>query len=219
MDSEVIYQDLRTKILNLDFAPGTELKIRDLVNQFQVSRSPVRDALNRLAGEGLLTIIPQSGTKVSKIDLKIVREEQFLRTTLELGALSLFLKQANTLEGQTYIKEMEEIIESQTKAFEIRDMKAFLLLDNKFHGLIFKGAEKENCYTLIQTHSGNYQRIRRLSFSFDSISQGVLSEHKKLVDAFKNNQTEEAKQLDYEHINKLEAETKTLKENLHNYFK
>jgi len=219
MDSEIIYQNLRTKILNLDLEPGTELKIRDLVNQFQVSRSPVRDALNRLAGEGLLTIIPQSGTKVSKIDLRIVREEQFLRTTLELGALSLFLQQVNTIEGQAYISEMEEIIKKQSKAFNIRDMKSFLLLDNEFHGLIFKGAEKENCYTLIQTHSGNYQRIRRLSFSFDSIAQGVLTEHGKLVEAFKNNQIEKAKHLDYEHITKLEEETRTLKENLLNYFK
>ena len=214
MDSDKIYINLRSQILNLELVPATDLNLKALTNQFEVSRSPVRDALNRLANEGLVTIIPQSGTKVSKIHLKTIKEEQFLRTSLELSALSLFLSTENTASIAT----MESLIKQQTTAFEIRDMKFFLALDNDFHREIFKGADKENCYDLILSHSGNYQRIRRLSFAFDSISESVLSEHLALTKAIKDNDKEKAKAIDFKHINKLDNEITIFKKNLNTYF-
>src|SRR5690554_1963253 len=81
--SEEIYRTLREEILSLRFKPGEELNLQVLCDQLQVSRSPVRDALMRLASDNLVDIFPQRGTRVSLINLREVEEERFLRKSLE----------------------------------------------------------------------------------------------------------------------------------------
>ena len=66
------------------------MNIKTISERLNVSRTPVRDALIKLAKEGLVDVIPQKGTSVSKIDLKRVEEERFLRESLELRAIEIF---------------------------------------------------------------------------------------------------------------------------------
>ena len=74
MLTEVVYNDMRSKILSLDLKPGTPLSFSNLKPLYNVSISPIRDALKRLETEGLVEIRPQSGTSVSLIDMAKVRD-------------------------------------------------------------------------------------------------------------------------------------------------
>lgn len=74
-----LYQELRSRIIHLDLAPGTRLTEQSLARQHGMSRTPVRRVLDRLAHEGLVTINPGSGASVSPIDYQEMREVWALR--------------------------------------------------------------------------------------------------------------------------------------------
>ena len=86
-----VYNQLREKIETLELKPGTELNLTELSDSLGVSRSPLRDALLRLERDSLVDIFPQKGTRVSFLDIADIRQERFMRTNLELGAVSRFM--------------------------------------------------------------------------------------------------------------------------------
>lgn len=79
---ERIYQALRRQICLLDFPPGTVLREQDLASQFEVSRTPIRHVLNRLAMDGLVESRQGVGTTVTTIDFKDLLDIYFVRATL-----------------------------------------------------------------------------------------------------------------------------------------
>nr|MEC9417188.1 GntR family transcriptional regulator [Pseudomonadota bacterium] len=83
-----VYEALRSSILAMDLPPGTLLRKQVICEQLGVSRSPVTEAITRLAGEGLVEVIPQSGSRVTKFSMSEIREGAFLREAIELAAVS-----------------------------------------------------------------------------------------------------------------------------------
>ncbi len=85
--SEQIYKAMYSQIMFLELKPGEELNMQKLLKDAGVSRSPLRDALLKLQEDNLVEIFPQKGSRVTKINLKQVEVERFMRTTLELAVL------------------------------------------------------------------------------------------------------------------------------------
>jgi signal transduction histidine kinase len=79
-----VFEYLREQIMSLALEPGTELSRAELVDQFGVSQTPIRDALMRLAEEGLVDIFPQHATVVCPINIALARQAHFLRRSVEL---------------------------------------------------------------------------------------------------------------------------------------
>src|SRR4051794_27041342 len=82
-----VYTIIREAIVSLRLLPGQALSENELATQYGVSRTPVREALIRLAGDGLVEVVPQLGTFVSRISELDVREAQFIREVLECTSL------------------------------------------------------------------------------------------------------------------------------------
>src|ERR1700712_614092 len=78
-----VYEALRQAILSCDLRPGQELREHDLATRFSVSRSPVRDALLRLEGERLITVLPRQGYLVNAISIADARDIFGLRLLIE----------------------------------------------------------------------------------------------------------------------------------------
>jgi GntR family transcriptional regulator, rspAB operon transcriptional repressor len=81
-----VYDSLRSHILNQTFAPGQRLQVDELAQQFGVSRTPVKDALNLLAAQGLVRITPRRSTYVAELSIEEVIETYEVRLALELAA-------------------------------------------------------------------------------------------------------------------------------------
>ena len=79
-----VFEWLRGSILSLQLAPGTALSRTELAERFELSQTPVRDALLQLAQEGLVDIFPQHATLVSRIDIASATQAHFLRCAIEL---------------------------------------------------------------------------------------------------------------------------------------
>ena len=91
-------------------------------------------------------------------------------------------------------------------------------LDDQFHSVIFKGAEREGVFDFILTRNGNYHRMRLISFMFDSISEDVIRQHRVLLDAIKEKDTDRLISLDMAHMTKLKKETVSFRETMRQYF-
>lgn len=79
VEHDVVYRNLRQRIIHLDLPPGTRLREQALAAEFGVSRTPIRRVLDRLAFEGLVTLYAGSGAVVSTVDLQQLREVWALR--------------------------------------------------------------------------------------------------------------------------------------------
>ena len=90
-----IYEKLREEILACRLKPGADLREQDLAARFQVSKSPVRDALLRLEREQLVTIAPRQGYRVSPISLSDARDLLRLRAVLECASVSEAAREAD----------------------------------------------------------------------------------------------------------------------------
>ena len=214
MERGNVFDELRKEILDLTLKPGTELNLNQLSALFGVSRSPIRDAVKELSGEHLIDIYPQRGTYVSRINLRMADDERFIRLNLELGSIPDFINNIN----DELISEMEELIKKQEKAFALRDTSLLLKLDDQFHSVIFKGADRQGVFDFILTRNGNYHRMRLISFMFDDISEDVISQHKVLLEAIKEKDPEKVMALDKTHMSKLKKETVSFRETMPQYF-
>jgi len=180
----------------------------------QVSRSPVRDALMRLASDNLVDIFPQRGTRVSLINLKEVEEERFLRKSLEESAVKKLIYQGKEIHWD----EMRQIIKKQQEAQETNDFLAFLAADDTFHRTIFDVIGMQRIWQIIEAQGGNYHRIRLLSFYEKNVISHIIDEHTNMVDALKNKRLEELLDLQNNHLSKLLQETEIIVARYPHYF-
>lgn len=210
-----VYYTLRKNIVALNFKPGEPLSIKDISDKWNVSRSPVRDALIKLEKEGLVDIIPQKGTAVSKIDLKRVAEERFLRESLEESAIKLFIE----AHKESDIAVLKHYIEMQEQSLKDNDYASFLSFDDNFHSVFFKSIDKNMCWEIIQSMSGHYKRIRLMSLWDEKILSNVIVQHKKILEDICNNNLNGATEVLKKHLSKISVEEMELIKRYPDYFK
>ena len=95
MTEEVLpfYREIRKEIERFSLLPGTRLSEADLTSRFGLSRTPVRDILKKLEEDGLVSVVPKSGTYVTPLNIKGFENEMYLRFCLEYSVMkSLFGK-------------------------------------------------------------------------------------------------------------------------------
>ncbi|MGD1822020.1 MAG: GntR family transcriptional regulator [Pleomorphochaeta sp.] len=213
--SDEIYNILREEILSLNFEPGKELKINTLCEQLQVSRSPVRDALMKLATDGLVDIFPQRGTRVSLIDLNLVEEEKFLRSSLEEKALL----QAILIMDDKDINKYKEAISAQEYLSNNTDLYDFFNHDVSFHKITFDIINKKQCWEIINKRCVNYDRLRFLSFKQNIDKETLIQQHYNIIDALISRDKKNVEAEINKHLNKIDIEIKTLLDEYPLYFK
>lgn len=215
MLTDKVYDDIRTKILNLSLNPGSQLNFANLRTFYNVSNSPVRDALKRLESEGLVCIKPQSGSSVAKINLAMVEDERFRRLYLELGAIEQIFEKGFS---DSLTNKMEHLIEQQEQAFKRKDKEKFLNLDDSMHRLFFEECDHEKIFDSMMSTSGNYSRIRMVSYLFDEVFKCSLDQHVAILKALKDKDRERTLLLEKSHISRIENETFAYRNSYPHYF-
>ncbi|HXP97672.1 MAG TPA: GntR family transcriptional regulator, partial [Telmatospirillum sp.] len=127
--ADQLFDHLRDDIVSGVLPPGTPLAELDLCNRLGVSRTPVREALIKLADIKLVNIYPQRGTFVAPISAEAFRSAQFIREHLECALLSEAVRHIDA----TSLRELNEIVERQKQAVAINSRDAFYEQDEAFH--------------------------------------------------------------------------------------
>ncbi|MBL8806984.1 MAG: GntR family transcriptional regulator [Rhodospirillales bacterium] len=182
----MVFDRVRDMILSLSLTPGMVLSRADLARRFGVSQTPVRDALMRLAAEGLVEIFPQHATVVSLIDLPAARQAHFLRRSLELEVVrSLAISH-----DPGAISTLRACLDSQREYAVRRDLKAFSDSDRLFHRIMYEAAGVPDMWQLMHQNCGQLDRLRRLNLPDLCKMETVLADHKAILDAIDDRQPE-----------------------------
>ncbi|PJI84275.1 GntR family transcriptional regulator [Yoonia maricola] len=174
-----VYTALRDSILSMALAPGTVLRKGALCAQLGVSRSPVAEALGRLSTDGLVDIIPQSATRVSRFFIPELREENFLREAIEVAAVrKVALERTNA-----QLMKLTRNIRLQGLLVEDQDFQGFFEADLEFHDLILAFTGFPKVANAAAQVSLQLQRARVLILPEEGRPGEAVAEHKAILSA------------------------------------
>ena len=174
-----IYSDLRNELVSLQRRPGEVISEAEIALSYGVSRTPVREAILKLADEGLLEIFPQSGIFVSRIPIAALPEAIIIRKALEETTARLAAERATS----SQILALHSILERQREANAARDDDTFHRADEKFHATIAEVAGYPGIWTLIQQVKVHVDRYRRLTLPQQGRIPLVIAEHQAILGA------------------------------------
>ncbi|WP_024822959.1 GntR family transcriptional regulator [Aminobacterium mobile] len=130
--ADYAYQELRHKIITKQLKPGQRLPEVNIAVQMGVSRTPVREALRRLASEGLVVIIPNSGARLAAPTAREIEDTFLVREQLETLAIRLAAERI----GDRHLRRLEEAMIEEGRAIEEKDLEKYLEVNEAFHKAI-----------------------------------------------------------------------------------
>ena len=205
-NSDEIYSTLEKELVSLQIMPFEILSENALCDRFNVSRTIVRSALQRLQLAGFVEIIPYIGTKVTGINLDAVNEFIYLRTVAETAVLTDCLKTITPLQREE-LRYRKTAFED--KVHEIGDLSQMdarmtnevLSYDLEFHHCYFRYQRKELLWSYLIQPRPNYSRFIRLDMMGGKNIPDVLKEHSALMDIIDSGNIDEIQPLISRHLN------------------
>lgn len=135
--THTVYKLLRARIASHDFAPGERLRLDALAAQLGTSRTPVREALNQLAAEGLIEIRPRRGTFVAQVDMRTIAELYQLRLIIDTSVAKLLAGRLSTRQLQTLARHVDKLARL-VDGDRYVDYGAYLECDRAFHSALVR---------------------------------------------------------------------------------
>lgn len=174
-----VYLSIRNAILTLEFAPGSNLRKAPICEKLGVSRAPVSDAIARLASEGLVDVVPQSGTRISYFSMTEILEGAFLREALELATVAKVA--LDRTEDQ--LKQLKRNLRLQELLIEDEDIDGFYQADEDLHTLLMEFTGYGRLTGVAQSVSSQVSRARMLLLPTPGRIFETLEEHRAIIDA------------------------------------
>ena len=174
-----VFEWLRASILSLQLAPGTALSRTELAERFELSQTPVRDALLQLAQEGLVDIFPQHATLVSRIDIASATQAHLLRCAIELEVVRTLAQQPDP----ATLERLRAQVERMVLVMGPEHYSEFVAADQDFHRLMYEAAGAPDLYELVRRRSGHLDRLRRLDLPSPGKAERVVRDHRAIVAA------------------------------------
>ncbi|WP_074600508.1 GntR family transcriptional regulator [Sediminibacillus halophilus] len=211
---DYVYQRIKQQIVNLELEPGRKVFEKEMAERLQVSKTPVREAFQRLAQEELLGVIPQSGTMIMKIDLSLVEEGRFVRENIEKAVV----KEACRSFDSEQLFQVETNIALQLLCLEKGSYQRLFELDEAFHSLLFEGCHKIHTWNLIRQMNTHFDRLRVLRLAANPEWEVVVSQHKAVFDCIAKRDEEGAEEKMSTHLKLVNFEKEELKTAYPGYF-
>jgi len=174
-----VHTQLREWIVSGRLKPGDLVSEPKMAECFGVSRTPIREAIKKLAEESLLKIYPQVGSIVAAIDVEVVRDSQFIRETLEARTVELAAASATPED----VSHLRRIIEQQKVLVEGMDRDGFFISDNQLHEMLMQMSGHRSAWRIVQTIRAQIDRLRYLSLADTDWLEGSFAEHLDIVNA------------------------------------
>lgn len=177
--SDVQYERLHEAIISMDMVPGTLISEKSIAQEQGVSRTPVREAIQRLARENLVEIVSKSGTFVARIPVSALPEAFIARRALE----AMTVRSATRCATGSQILELYALIERMREMSESGDTKSFHLVDDNFHAMIATIGKLPGLWRLVQRVKMQIDRFRHLTLPEEGRMTMVVDEHAAVVAA------------------------------------
>jgi GntR family transcriptional regulator, rspAB operon transcriptional repressor len=199
--ADLLHRRLRHEIVTLAWRPGSPISEKEIAAAHGVSRTPVREALLRLAEEGLVEITPKSGTHVARIPVVALGDSMFAREALEL----MLVRKAAARARASDVAAMRAIILRQRECVEAGDAPGFHANDEALHLAIAEAAGHPGVWAMILQIKVQLDRMRRLTLpNFDWLRH-VIDEHEAIVEGIASGQPDRAAAAMQTHIHSLKS--------------
>jgi DNA-binding GntR family transcriptional regulator len=172
-----VFEHLRAQIVGLALKPGTVLARPALCEYFQLSQSPIREALLRLEEERLVDIYPQHQTRVRAIDLAAARQAHFFRLSVELEIVWVLAREPRPELG----KQLLDLAARQRGCLAAGDLEQFTRIDMDFHKCMYDASELPDLWAMMRSCSGNLDRLRRLHLPLNGKALSILQQHGRIA--------------------------------------
>ncbi|OCG07580.1 GntR family transcriptional regulator [Gilliamella sp. wkB178] len=197
--NQQIYRTLRKAIITCQILPGIVLSEKEISEQFSVSRQPVREAFIKLAEAGLVQILPQRGTFITKISVKKVIDGQFIREAVECAIIKRVAVEINDSDILLLQKNLAE----QKEANERKDIRYFLEKDDEFHQILMNVIDCQMAWETVENIKAMMDRVRFLSLEEISPPEDLVKQHENIFIALQNHDPEQAVQAQHEHLSTI----------------
>ena len=194
--NQKVYRVLKEAIIKGFLEPGTKLLESKIAEEMHVSRTPVREAMQKLVAEGFVKTTPNQTMVVTEVSLEDVKEVLQIRGVLEGLAASIAAKKINRQE----IDELEKIVTQMSLYIIKKDLLSYCKVDDEFHDLILNICGNK-WIIQIRDNLGNFiYRFRIKSLSVLGRLKCSLEEHRAIMESLKERNSEEADRLSKIHM-------------------
>jgi len=157
-DNTEIYTLLLDRIISLEYQPGELLNEKKLIDELEVSRTPIREALLKLSEKGFVIMVPRVGTYVSQVDLREIKYAYEVKKNLEVLACELAAARAT----ETQVNSLFEIVERIETYRSQEDYREYINDDYRFRRIIREASQ--NPYLLNYLEELNKKTMRFVNY-------------------------------------------------------
>lgn len=195
MTKTELYQEIKRRIVFLEYAPGQDLVMQKLAKEFGVSITPIREVLVRLEAERLVRLTPNKGAFVTEVSLQDLRDMLELRLLL-MGAAGRWAAQRASEEE---LKAMELLLKEMKR---IKRGRSLVEMDFEFHNLINRAAKNRELAWVLENLRSHMFRL----WTFigvdkqESYSPKIVEDFERLLAALKDRDAARAEEVLREHV-------------------
>ncbi len=212
--ADTIYQHLYRDITSMRLLPGTPISEQDIANARGVSRTPVREAILRLARERLVEVVPKSGSYVGRIPLSSLPESMVARSALE----AITVKAATERATPSQLLSLKVLLEQQREAIAAKEIDVFFHADESFHATIAEIASYPGIWHIIQQLKIQVDRYRWLTVSLETIMEQALLDHTAILETMESKDADAAVKHMNIHMERLKLRMASDWDQYANYF-
>jgi DNA-binding GntR family transcriptional regulator len=209
-----VYWRLRSKILSVEILPHAPLIEQRLAEELGFSRTPVREALAKLAAEGLVEVYPNRGAIVAPIRTEAVQTAQFVREALEVAVA---LEAAKHIDRLAEL-ELRQAIEEQKAAEAESNVDLFYRADERMHRALADIAGKPLAWSFIEDAKIHMDRARKLNLLDSTSFTTLIEQHEAIVAAILQGSRSKIEKSVKTHLRKILPDLDLLKRQHPEYF-
>jgi DNA-binding GntR family transcriptional regulator len=186
--TEKAYQILVHKIVTLDLAPGSVLTESRLMQELKIGRTPIREAIQRLIAEGLVTHLHHRGMLVA--DLRAADVQQIYEFRAQIEGYAARLAASRMTAGA--LEELQRLHREMDRAVADADAESFVAQDRRFHELLARGAGNRYVETVLLNIYNQHLRLWYYLFAKQGGLSETVHEHQGLIAALVHRDPDEA---------------------------
>ncbi len=194
------FHAIRELIVSLELAPGAVVNERELIEQLAIGRTPVREALRRLAQEKLVEVYPRRGIFVTTVDVRDLARLCEVRSVLEPEAARLAAGRATQLD----LEALGDLL-SELAATRVRDDKTLIDLDRRIHRTVYRCTHNHFLEATLEEYYALALRIWMLALEETGELRAAVLSHRALLEAVASGKGDLAAQIMRDHVEQFET--------------
>ena len=197
---------VRARILKGEYEIGEKIKESSIAAELSVSRTPIREAFKMLEEEGLLDYLPNRGCYAKGFTKRDVSDIYTVREALEQIAMTWACERITDEE----IEKLEEQCELMDFYTRKRDAQKILEMNSTFHDIIYNSTRSRFLAQVLRSYKGYLDKTRKSVYYDETFLERIQGEHREILNAIKERNTEKASQAIHEHLSASRERTESV---------